>query len=348
MDKETFKEMRAEYRSYESCFTGVTGKSMPVRPVPDGDDSLGYTAPKIGIFVAFLHSIMATLSTKAQRFFRTGVFVHEMMHQVFTNFKVSENMLQSIKNPYERQIAATTFNILEDPAIEYMAPTVIGGMWLKALRFTIAHVYKSSLNINESNCAYSQFCNALIQFGDMGLVKGTFTFPEARKCFMKVAPIFDKGVKEPNGAKRIEIGMKIFEMSRPLWTEVVEENEKLDKFLEELEKLGKSAMRGEGEGKTADTSTMPSTESKKEKRRKITIKHVSKEELDELTKNGEISSGPMPDGDITLLVCDDDKPEKKDGEDESVSASGKDTSKPKADEPSEDKKSAISEEDKIE
>ena len=115
------------------------------------------------------------------------------------------------------------------------------------------------------------------------------------------------------------------EATRSLWEDIAKQNEEMEKLFEELSKHMKSQMKGSGKGKEAD-ETEGEGGSKREKRRKITIKKVSKEELEEMKKNGEISegdsSGKLPDGDLTLIVCDDDDADKKDkkSSDNSISA----------------------------
>lgn len=66
-------------------------------------------------------------------------------------------------------------------------------------------------------------------------------------------------------------------------------------------------MRGSGSGRTADADSVPETS--KDKNRKVTIKKVSKEEMEEMRKKAEeYPSAGNGDGNIVIYVCDEDKP----------------------------------------
>ena len=140
------------------------------------------------------------------------------------------------------------------------------------------------------------------------LIKGRFTFLEAKKAFSETADIFEKGVTEPIAEKRMDYAKQIFEISRPLWQEEIEFEKAMEELADMLSELGKESMSGSGNGQDGDPSSVDS--SKKDKRRKITIKKVSKEEMEELKKNCGSESGSIPDdGDITIYTCDEDQPD---------------------------------------
>lgn len=250
---------------------------MPVKDAQGGE--IGYTAPKEGIFIAKEHEIFSMLDENEKRFFRKGVFAHELLHQIFTDFRSHERMMKTIA-PAEKQIFALMANVLEDPAIEYWAKTKFGGSLMKSLKFSIAHIYEQSPDISESKSAFSQYVNALIQFGDMGLVKGTFTFPEAKDVFLETAPLFNEGILEPNGKKRLQMAKELMEKSRPLWEEEAKEQEKLQKMIEELLKeFGKDAMSGSGSGEVGDSDFLPDKEEdRKKERRTLTLSKLSSSE----------------------------------------------------------------------
>lgn len=307
----------AEKRSYERTFVGLVGRTCRVMDIERGqEDQIGYTSSNNQIHLAYDHPIMKDLNDVERVSFRKGVFAHESLHQIFTDFGAYERMLARYP-VFERPIFSVFCNVPEDTAIEGFAPQVMGGTLLESLRFSIAYIYKQSPNLEESKSPFSQLINAMIQFGDMGLLKGNFTFPEARKIFVKIAPIFATCVEEPNCKKRLEYSREMMEIARPLWEEDVKNNEKMAEMMEELAKNCKSAMKGKGKGRDAD-EVEEGEESKASKRRKITIKKVSKEELEEMKKNGEITeadggSGELPDGDITVVMCDEDESESKSG-----------------------------------
>lgn len=294
--------IKNEFLSYQKLFTGITGKSIKVVPIPAKEDSIGYTSNDGTIHLTEFHPIMSGLKPEKFPVFRKGVFVHEMLHQIFTDFDYSTRMLRSVKNDIEKRILALVSNVLEDPAIEYWAPTVMGGTALKALKFSIFYIYQQSPVLEESKSAFSQYINALIQMGDMGILKGRFTFDSAKDAFSKTAALFNEGICEADGKKRIDIAAKIVEITRSFWEKEFDDQMKLLEFLEELEKQGKSGFSGKGSGQPGDSELLPK-EDKKSKARKITIKKVSKEEYEEIKKNASDSDGDM-DGDITVIVCD--------------------------------------------
>lgn len=301
---------KAEYYGHSKVVTGMTGRNTVVRDVEPGGP-VGYTVmpenkkATLQVYVAYENPLYEGLTPEEQRAVRQGIVVHEGLHQIFTPFNAENKKIKKYPQR-ERQIYAQLCNILEDPAIEYFADTVVGGHLLKSLRFAIAHTYKISPNIEEATSAFGQYVAALIQFGDMGPIKGYFTFPEAKKAFAESAELFNQGVEEPNGIKRLEIAAKLHEISRPLWEEELKNAEAFEELMKQisdmLAEMGKSDMTGDGDGKEADSETS-SGESSKSKRRKVTIKKISKEEYDKLKKSSS-SGGGDPSGDITIYTCD--------------------------------------------
>lgn len=241
-----------EKRLYEGVFYATTGQRARVLDVPPGVDELGYTTADKEIYLAYEHPIMNPLDEKKAAMFRYGVFTHEMLHQIFTSFSHLEQTLDACPDAMEREIIALFANLVEDPAIEYAAPTEIGGEMLEALRYMIRHVYLQSPFLEESQSAFTQFVNALIQFGDMGLLKGDLSFPEAKRYFLMLAPEFNQGVINPDPKARIELAKKWAVLTRPLWKKEAEENEKfMDTLRKILEQKGKMP-KGTGHGKTTD------------------------------------------------------------------------------------------------
>ena len=299
------KTWAAEKYGMAKTFLGVVGRPTKVLDIePEYNGEIGYTSAAGTIHLAYDHPVMDGLSDDEKRAFRHGVFAHETLHQIFTNFVAFDKAVRKYP-PHERNVFSIINNVLEDPAIEYWAPTVIGGPLLASLKFTIAHIYRNSEDIDNAPSPMSQFIGALIQFGDMGLIKGHFTFPEAKKCFAECAPIFASGITESNAEKRIEISKKITEISRPLWEADANKEKMIEELMEELSKHFKSKMNGSGKGMDGDSDLVPSDD-KKSKRRKVTIKKVTKEELEEIKKSSSSSGPPSDDEDITILVCDED------------------------------------------
>lgn len=236
-------DFEPELRTYEKIFAGVCGYGIRCLPITD-ENELGYTTPDKTIHLAYWHEIMTGISMEKAMVFRQGVFVHEMLHQIFTDFNAEEKFLteKNISMNYgERNIFHDIVNILEDPAIEYFAPQEIGNRLLRSLRFMIAWVWRKSKSIEKTKDPFGQFVNAFIQIGDMGYIKGHFTDPAAEKAYNKALPSFNAGVVEPDPAKRVAYAYEVFEASRPLWEERMEEVEKLLKMIAEiLGSLGKA------------------------------------------------------------------------------------------------------------
>ena len=263
------KKIRSECRFYEKKYLGVMGEYMSVRPVPDHDDSLGYTSQKGGIYVTFQDRNLKDIPEKKRSFFRMGIFTHEMLHQYFTDFKTHKKIGDSYKSN-EKRVFYLIANILEDPAIEYWAKSVIGGILIKSLKYTIAQVYKTSPSIEKSTTAFQQYANALIQVGDMGPVKGSFTFPEAEKTFNETIHLFFKGIHESNPTKRIYIAKELTEATRPLWEPLTSDD--IDNIAYDY-MSSHSGMNGEGSG--AEGTENDENSSKEKARRKI-IEKINK------------------------------------------------------------------------
>lgn len=278
---------------------GITGKHIQVF---SATDELGYTTPDNKIYLGFNHPYLEELTKYEQIAFIRGVFCHEVMHQLLSDFGIVQNTIEKMKSG-EQQIFASINNVLEDSFIEYYAPVYIDGQLIHDLSFMRAFVYKQTPPVGEET-PFNQFMNAFIQYGDAGLIKGTFTDPEARRCFLEAIPIMDQGVTEKDPYKRIELSKQIFEISRPLWQDMAD----LAEFLKMLKECGKDAKVPSGGGSSGSPLTEPESEpdnDKRAKRRKITFKRVSKEEYEAAKEAAASSSGEDGgDGDITVLVPD--------------------------------------------
>lgn len=260
---------------------GVLGKAANVKEIPRGDEALGYTSETGNIYLNPQHDIVLNLrneeSDMLAAFFLKGVYAHELMHQCATNFeheyKVSEKIFSKY-GPWQGKIYHEIFNIVEDSAIEYFAPAYFGGDLLKALKFTIKRIYRVSPDINPEDSPFGQFLAAMIQYGDMGKIKGSFTSKEARNCFMEVIPVFNKIVFEANGAKRANMAMEIFKMSRSLWEPEVENAEKLREIMNQM---GSSSEPRRLEGTGSSPSFIPDEDKSMSKEKARTAKKLQKE-----------------------------------------------------------------------
>ena len=285
---------RAEAGSFSRMAYAVLGKRVIVKFLKEGDMNLGYTNGEKGeIYLAWEHPIFSDLKEDEKKAFRLGVFTHELLHQVYTNFSYTETLLDSFKDKYEKMVFMKFANTLEDPAIEYFADQKFGGVMLNSLKFSIRQTYKMSPPIEKSKTAFTQFINALINFGDMGFVKGKFTFPEAQKYFKRVAPLYNEGITCPDNKKRLDIAKECMELARPLWEkEINEEREKeeeFSKFMEELKKDIEEFLKKKSS--LSDESTAEEKEEESETgsavRRKIVLSKIVETEDDSETEEDE-------------------------------------------------------------
>lgn len=219
----------------------VLQKPLKVSFLHSGD-KLRYTdGMSKTVFIAWEHEYYKGFTHAETAYFRKGVFAHELLHQCFTNFKYDIKLMYSLKSGVERHVYRLFSNTLEDPAIEYFADSRLGEGLVDALRFTIREIYKKSPSIDEGETTpFTQLMNALIQFGDMGLVKGSFTYNEAKEYFKKIAPLYYKGIRTFNNKERLDIAVECMEASRPLWEKefksVKEFEQKLKELLKRLSK----------------------------------------------------------------------------------------------------------------
>lgn len=308
------KELWASFaRRLSGLGLGISGKYYTVKAIPAGDDSIGYTMSGNQIFISNDNFILDKLDSVEERLaFMKGVFLHELMHQIETDFATWEKVRMSIKDPIEQRIFHTIANVIEDPAIEWHARYYMRREALKNLEFTIGVTYKEAPLIDAGKeSPFSQFMNALIQYGDGGIIKGTLC-KEANTILCKTLPVVDKAIEEDNGAKRIYLSKEVFDIAKPLWEPEVANQKAMNKLLEEILKqygkaiaasggmrINKNDLKGEG--------TPDALSEKLSKRRNITFHKVSKEEMEELKKNSSDASGSLDgDGDIDVYYCDDD------------------------------------------
>lgn len=226
----------------------VLQKPLKVSFLHSGD-KLGHTdGVSKTVFIAWEHEYYKGLTHAETVYFRKGVFAHELLHQCFTNFKYDIKLMYSLKSGVERHVYRLFSNTLEDPAIEYFADSRLGEGLVDALRFTIREIYKKSPSIDEGETTpFTQLMNALIQFGDMGLVKGSFTHDEAKEYFEKLAPLYYKGIRTFNNKERLDIAVECMEASRPLWEKEFKSVKEFEQKLKELlKRLSKENAAGNG------------------------------------------------------------------------------------------------------
>lgn len=220
-----------------------------------------------------------------------GLFTHELMHVLATDFDYENEALEKIRRTAENVRVSSLeirerhmfSNIVEDPAIEYLSPEYCPGYMVKSLRKTIATFAAQASRIEEGRSAYEQLLSAMIQFGDLGVLNGTFTSKAAKEAFHKIAPIMDKAIEEPSFRKRFEYSQQCFEIARPLWEENMTDFAEAALAVEDLlRKFGKAEkLYGTGGASiTPGISGKPQNEQdgSQSQRRKITLKRLAEEE----------------------------------------------------------------------
>lgn len=271
-------------------------------------DDIGYTTisykPSIVamIYIARLHQYMVSMSDEEKSFFRLGVYTHEALHQIFTDFSKTTVMMNSLEGG-KRRLFAEVSNIVEDPRIEYFASQKFGGECLSALRFVIKEIYEKSPGIGIEKDPVSQLLNALIQLGDLGIIKGEFTFPEAFNCFKKIVPYFEKAITEPICSDALNYSLKI--------TEIIAND--FPNYINEMSEVQKrtATPKGSGSGTNAkdnvdENGSRKPTRISKELLDKLGINPDDLEELpkscspgksgEELEDELELADEPMDDG----------------------------------------------------
>lgn len=276
---------RAEASSLSRIASNVIGRKTRVFLDPPMDGAGGYTvAPTsptapLEIHVVYEDDIISNLSDELKVWYRKGVTAHEILHQCLTDFDYSQEVSQRYESSFEQGVFHTFANTIEDPAIEYFAPNCFGGALLKALRFMIRTVYNMSPSLNEMKGSdpYTELINAMIQFGDMGIVKGTFTHPEAEEAFKKIAPLYNKAITCPDAKKRMDIAAECVELTRDLW----EPLKKLSDLAEKMQKAVEESLKSSGaHSKKGEEKKMSGSSTSASKKREKTIKKMAEDAKD--------------------------------------------------------------------
>lgn len=269
----TDKDWIAEKEYYSHMASGIAGKPIVVLNAEGGE--LGYTSKGNQIHIAKEHPLYTNLDQKGATALRFGVAVHEALHQVFTNFDHIQTMEKKLikkrilKTELDAAAYHTIVNLIEDPAIENMAADLIGGPALRALDFTIKTIYDLSGEISEG-CRYpfDEVINALIQFGDLGIVKGTFQYQTAEIVFRHITPMFYQAINEPDCTKRVEMALPIFAECARLWAGRTNQEQKsmLDAHKKNAAAHGKNCQSHGADGSGSNGTMHENTE--KNQRRK--------------------------------------------------------------------------------
>ena len=305
MQEENFGIRQNVWNGLKSSFSRMSialfGSAARIVTLDETDNDLGKTDLYQNIYLNPKHKLVAELPETEAVMMITGVYGHESMHQKMTDFSVFAR--ETEKKPEDEQ---ETFhmicNIIEDPAIEHFAYQFFGGKLLNAMRFCIMQTYRKAPPLEQSKTPAAQFFNALIQYGDGGILKGSFTFPEARRIFHEVIPFVDSAIETFDTQRRIMYMDKVFELSRPIWEP---EKDFIAALHEVWQQLGRDHKNSSGFGDPSMREKIKKggTESKIQRRRKITFRRVSKEEAESIIKNAG-NAADDPNADIEVLITD--------------------------------------------
>ena len=213
--------MKKSYlRSMKNMADAITGLNVTVIDCPMSQGVAFCCKKKKEVIIAVcFDQPFDDLTPEETRCILYGLFAHEVMHLILTDFKYSSDW--DDKYPaLERKDRHDIFNICEDPSIEWFSSNYISSFLAGCLNKQIEYYYRHSPQIQEcGDDAYLQYIAAMIMFGDMGVLKGNFTFKKARDAFIKTAPMMLKIIEEPDGKKRFDLSQQIFEIIKPLWEE---------------------------------------------------------------------------------------------------------------------------------
>ena len=285
----TDAEWGAEKRAMETLDTSLAGRRILVADVaPEEKGELGYTSRGSVIHIAREHEYYQQFDKKEAAVFRFGVNTHEALHQVYTDFDSFYAMADVIPGALEKEMFAQIFNLIEDPAIENFADQVVGGFALDALYFTIEKIYEAALPVSgpqNHGQALEEYFEALIQFGDRGIIKGGFSSAVAREYFNRTAPIIYKAINEPDGHRRVELALEIYRIVKPLWSG--KQASKAKQAIGEITKrYAKTKTGGSGKGKAPQKAG-----DARNARRKNEIRKQKKQEEEVLEKEAAFASG---------------------------------------------------------
>lgn len=275
-----------EKQAMAKKFIAVMGYRVPIRDVPDEVETVAYSTAEPAIYIKRDSHLTEKLDDHKARAIRFGLFTHEMGHHQFTDFDYMNKVVKDLE-PWEVPVFKLIFNICEDPAIENMIPTIVGGYLLKSMKYAIKVTYEASKPINTYEDPFQQCITAMTQFGDMGPLKGYFKSPLAKSIFFRVITTMQDVIDCGDPKKRVDLSKDVFEEMRPLWEEMAKSSyieygeEGLKGLIEGLMgAMGKGFSGGMGSGEELDPEEVAdAADLSKGARRTTTFKKL--EDMDE-------------------------------------------------------------------
>lgn len=198
--------------------------------LPESSEDLGYTYREKNHAVIHVnpnqHGKLSMyfdgLSDDEASLFIVGVGVHEIMHQILTNFVLFSKMHSAYANGREKKLFSTVFNIFEDSRIESFAPSYFSGEALAALNYSIKHIWEVSPDIDPTQPVIIQVLDAMIQYGDLGDVKPELS-DEAQEVFDKIALLFNDAINATSCAVCLTKAKEAVKILLPYAEEIPEE-----------------------------------------------------------------------------------------------------------------------------
>ena len=303
---------RKLFRELTNIAGALLGFPCRVTNVEEGyERELGYTSSDRVIHLNPYHSLLDGMTDAQKQMSMTGVWSHELGHQLFTDF--SQMMRFSEMPMREAEFYRTILNICEDTAIENFLKDALSEKYMRCLRFLNAYIYKFH-NLGEAKTPLSQVMSALLQFSKFGAI-GTFTFQEAKDAFRKAITPYNKLIYEADTEKRFALIMEVAEAIKPLWEADEAEHNNLLEMLNQLG-ININETNNKPSGNGSNSSGGSNADDKLSRRRKITFQKIKKEEMEEMKKNA--AENPVEDdgtSDITVYYTDEEDESKGRGED---------------------------------
>lgn len=192
--------------TFESIIFAVTGVSYKVcfRTM----ESLAFTDGNTITINSGSNSMISKLNKEQQKLFKAGLFAHEMMHCIKTDF----NYLKEFSAKYKLdQRFHNIHNIVEDAAIENFAKEFFGQWLLDSISFMNRVIYKDSQTIEELPDTYSQWQAACLQYGWCRSLKNKFSNDEAEELYKKTFTLYMQIINEPDNQKRVDLTYELYQ-----------------------------------------------------------------------------------------------------------------------------------------
>lgn len=216
---------QALYRSATASFRGIVSVDFDVREV--SGDAIGYTVPaskKATIYVNPDHPIYKSIEDLVKRdnpsanqdevedyqmLFLLGVLTHEMLHTCYTDPRADEEVMRKMSVKFGNFFHEIS-NITEDQVIEYRGLRILPPNLRHALSYSIYTVWRLTPPVEGVDTLWGQVRNALIQFGDMGIIRNN-PAEKTEEVLDQLLPIMYGTILEPP-LKRSEMVFQMYEV----------------------------------------------------------------------------------------------------------------------------------------